>query len=277
MVHGAAQLLTLQEAAERLNVHYMTAYRWVRRGDLPAFKTGGRLRVRREDLEQFLDERQLDVASVAKPSGQTDWARHVERLTALLIDGDAPGTWREVQKVISDGATAGNTYVRLLLPAVTAVSDRAEAGLITAGVDHRSQQLARTVVARLSDKFRRRGPSRGSAVCLMQPGEIHAILSAMLADILRGAGYDVHHLGCGLSSGDLAEFLRDVPADVVSVGVCRRLAPSDYGELAKASREAGASVVVAFAGPRADEPAAAAVDALAVRDVHRLPELLATS
>ena len=32
-------LITLQEAAERLSVHYMTAYRWVRRGELPAFKT----------------------------------------------------------------------------------------------------------------------------------------------------------------------------------------------------------------------------------------------
>jgi excisionase family DNA binding protein len=275
MAHGAPQLLTLQEAAERLNVHYMTAYRWVRRGDLPAFKTGGRLRIRTEDLEQFLEERQLDVAGAARPSGQTDWERHVGRLTRLLIDGDTPGAWREVSKVISDGATAGNTYVRLLLPAVLEVSDRADAGLISAAVDHRSQQSVRTMVGRLSDMFRRRGPSRGSAVCLMQPGEIHAILSAMLADILRAAGYEVHHLGCGLSSGDLAEFLHDVPADVVSVGVFRWLAPPDYGELAKASREAGDGVVVAFAGPGADEPAASAVDALAVREVQRLPALLA--
>jgi MerR family transcriptional regulator, light-induced transcriptional regulator len=52
--HG--ELLTLHEAADRLKVHYMTAYRWVRRGDLPAFKAGGRLRVRAGDLTRFVED-----------------------------------------------------------------------------------------------------------------------------------------------------------------------------------------------------------------------------
>lgn len=275
MAHGATQLLTLQEAAERLHVHYMTAYRWVRRGDLPAFKTGGRLRVRPDDLERFIDERHLDVAGTATPTGQTDWDRHVDRLTTLLLDGDTPGAWREVQKVISDGATAGDTYVRLLLPAVSAIGDHAEIGKVGTAVEHRARQMVATIVARLGEVFRRRGPARGTAVCLAPPGEVHAITSAMLADFLRVAGYDVHHLGCGLTAHDLAEFLRDEPADVVGVAVSRHLPAGSYGELADASRTGDHDVVVAFTGPCADEPAAAAVDAVAVREVHRLPALLA--
>lgn len=275
MVHGAAQLLTLQEAAEQLHVHYMTAYRWVRRGDLPAFKTGGRLRVRLDDLNRFLEERKLDVASAATATGQTEWGRHVDRLTTMLLEGDAPASWREVQKVISDGATAGDTYVRLLLPAVIEIGARAEAATVSTAVEHRARQLVSTIVARLGERFRRRGPARGTAVCLTPPGEVHAIASAMLADFLVAAGYDVHHLGCGLTADDLAEFLRDVPADVVGIAVTRHLPASCYSEMAAASRDGGHDVVVAFAGPCAHERSAAAVDAIAVREVHRLPALLA--
>ena len=47
MAQGNDDLLTLQEAADELKVHYMTAYRWVRKGELEAFKAGGRLRVSR--------------------------------------------------------------------------------------------------------------------------------------------------------------------------------------------------------------------------------------
>ena len=108
MARHIPELLTLHQAAERLNVHYMTAYRWVRRGDLPAYKTGGRLRVRLADVERFLTERRLDVAVSVTASNQTDWERHVDRLVANLLAGDERSARREVEKVISDGATAGN-------------------------------------------------------------------------------------------------------------------------------------------------------------------------
>jgi excisionase family DNA binding protein len=38
--HPAAGLLGLREAADRLGVHYMTAYRYVRTGRLPATRIG---------------------------------------------------------------------------------------------------------------------------------------------------------------------------------------------------------------------------------------------
>lgn len=275
MAHGAARLLTLQEAAERLHVHYMTAYRWVRRGDLPAFKTGGRLRVRLDDLERFLEDRQLDVASAATPSGQTDWDRHVGRLTDLLLVGDAPACWRDVQKVISDGATAGDTYVHLLLPVVAEIAERADVGKIGVAVEHRARHLVVTIVARLGDLFRRRGPTQGTAVCMAPPTEPDAITSAMLSDFLRGAGWDVHHLGAGPSAQDLAEFLRDEPVDVVGIAIGRALPAAHYEDLAQASGAPTGDAVVAFAGPCVDEAAAAAVGAISEPELHRLPALLA--
>ena len=48
-----AGTLSLRECAERLGVHYMTAYRYVRTGMLAAVKQGTEWRVASEDLESF--------------------------------------------------------------------------------------------------------------------------------------------------------------------------------------------------------------------------------
>src|SRR5690606_17133972 len=44
---------TLREAADHLGVHYMTMYRYVRLGLIPAVKTAGSWRVTAVDLESF--------------------------------------------------------------------------------------------------------------------------------------------------------------------------------------------------------------------------------
>ena len=49
-------LMTLREVATQLNVHYNTVYRWITKEYiLPALKVGGRYRVKRSDLDDFLD------------------------------------------------------------------------------------------------------------------------------------------------------------------------------------------------------------------------------
>lgn len=48
---------SIQEVAEKLKVAYLTAYRWVQAGKLKAVKAGKQHRIKKEDLEMFLDER----------------------------------------------------------------------------------------------------------------------------------------------------------------------------------------------------------------------------
>ncbi len=48
--------LTLHEAAAELGVHYMTAYRYVRLGQLDAVKRSGTWRVSRAELDRFRAE-----------------------------------------------------------------------------------------------------------------------------------------------------------------------------------------------------------------------------
>jgi excisionase family DNA binding protein len=48
-------MLTVQEAAERVRLTQWAIYRAIRRGDLAAYKPGGRLRIREADLEAWLE------------------------------------------------------------------------------------------------------------------------------------------------------------------------------------------------------------------------------
>ena len=50
-------VMTLHRTAQVLRVHYNTAYRWVKEEGLPASKIGRVWRVRREDLNAWLESR----------------------------------------------------------------------------------------------------------------------------------------------------------------------------------------------------------------------------
>ena len=50
-------LLTPQEAADILKVHFRTVYKFLHSGELPAAKVGDTWRIRQEDLEKFINDR----------------------------------------------------------------------------------------------------------------------------------------------------------------------------------------------------------------------------
>ena len=69
--NNTAELLNLNEVAEKLDVHYMTAYRYVRLGMLPATQQGRSWVVRSDDLDSFMGEEAVKVGladTVARPS-----------------------------------------------------------------------------------------------------------------------------------------------------------------------------------------------------------------
>lgn len=49
------EILTVEQAAEYLQVHKMTVYRYIREGMLPAAKLGKMYRLFRRDVEAFVD------------------------------------------------------------------------------------------------------------------------------------------------------------------------------------------------------------------------------
>ena len=61
-------MLTVQEAADRVRLTQWAIYRAIRRGELAAFKPGGRLRIREADLEGWLESTRVQ-AEVRAPAG----------------------------------------------------------------------------------------------------------------------------------------------------------------------------------------------------------------
>lgn len=50
-------LLTVDEVAERLNVSTKTVRRWIKTGELPAYRLGRQIRISEKDLRRFLRDR----------------------------------------------------------------------------------------------------------------------------------------------------------------------------------------------------------------------------
>jgi excisionase family DNA binding protein len=228
-------LLTLQEAAEALDVHYMTAYRWVRQGDLPAVKDGGRLRVRRDDLDACRRARQDDRDDHdGRAEDARQWQVHVDRLLQQLVNGEASEANTTVRQLVKDGLSVADLYTQVLTPALHRIGDMWEVGAISIAVEHRATAITSGIMSRLSEHFERRGPRRGVAATVTAPGEAHGVATAMIADFLRAAGWEVHHLGTDVPIDDLKLFLDIVPADVVCVSVAKSMDPEEYRALADA-------------------------------------------
>lgn len=205
--------LTLHEAAEELGVHYMTAYRYVRLGLLPAAKQGGSWRVRRSDLDEF--RATGGTADAGRGGSTAPWS---ERLEARLVAGDTRGAWGVIESALAAGADARGVYLDVLSPAMVSIGSRWQAGEIDIAVEHRATVIAMRLVGRLGPRFVRRGRSRGSVVLGAPAGEQHALPVAILSDLLRVEGWEVSDLGADTPSASFVHAIGEVDS-VAGVGI----------------------------------------------------------
>ena len=61
--------LSVREVADYLDIDYKTVYRLVRKGEIPAVKVGGMYRVRRSELEGYLDRQTVAGEPAAEGRG----------------------------------------------------------------------------------------------------------------------------------------------------------------------------------------------------------------
>ncbi len=186
--------LTLQEVAEALGVHYMTAYRYVRLGLLDATKVGAAWQVQEAELERLLAERGADVdrRHRGRAADPAPWAA---RLESRLRAGDEPGSWGVVEAALSSGAVPQDVYLEMVVPALRNIGAAWAAGEIDVGVEHRATVIVMRLIGRLGPRFSRRGQTRGSIVLGAPPGDHHGLPTALLGDLVRGAGFAVVDLG----------------------------------------------------------------------------------
>ena len=177
--------ITLQQAADALGVHYMTAYRYVRHGQLEARKVDGEWRVSPAALTAFRAGTESGSRRPRAGRGvrSAPWA---ERMEARLVAGDATGAWGVVEAAMAAGATPDRVYTEVISPALVSIGDRWAAGDLDIASEHRATAVVQRLIGRLGPQFGRRGRTRGVVVVGAPAGETHALVVSMLADPLLG-------------------------------------------------------------------------------------------
>jgi MerR family transcriptional regulator, light-induced transcriptional regulator len=237
LIPNASGHLSLQEAADRLGVHYMTVYRRVRLGILPARKVGGTWMVDPADLEPAAatQTRGRRRSGGSHPRVST-WQ---ERLRARMLTGDSAGSWQVIEAAMASGLEPSEIYVSVLAPTLHSIGALWGSGGISVDQEHLASSVATTLVGRLGPRFVHPGRRKGVVIVAMPPGERHGLGVAMLADILTEAGYEVRNLGPDTPTMSLVAAIRDagpLVAVVVSVVDVERR-PAAGRLLAAARRE----------------------------------------
>ena len=265
--------LSLQDVADALGVHYMTAYRYVRTGRLPAVQVNGQWRVQRSDVERLRRGRRVPAVRGAAVEGLSD------RLAARLLVGDESGAWSLISEALASSLDPVGVHLQLLVPALRTIGDGWAAGTITIDQEHRASAVVSRLVGRLGVLFTRPGRKRGAVVLAAAPGDLHALPVALAADIVRSANFVVVDLGASVPPEDLARAAANTD-DLVAVGVCMSASGLDdvVRQALRAVRRAvpGVPVLVGGSGvdpERSDRLRAHAVGADATALVAMLEEL----
>ena len=230
--------VTLQQAAEELGVHYMTAYRYVRHGQLAATKHDGVWQVERADLDAFRSGSAPGSRRGAGRSAEAPWA---DRMYSRLVAGDATGAWGVVEGAMAGGASPQRIYTDVVSPALVEIGERWAAGELDISIEHRATGIVQRLIGRLGPQFIRRGRSRGTVVIGAPEGESHSLVVSMLADLLRAQGWEVSDLGADTPASSFMAAVDEVDPAAVVVSVtnadnlpaarrlCENLAPSLAG------------------------------------------------
>jgi MerR family transcriptional regulator, light-induced transcriptional regulator len=197
--------LGLHQVADRLGVHYMTVYRYVRTGRLPATVVGGRWQVDPADLD----------ALVAGPGGPPvgrrpggSRSRVAGRLEARLVAGDETGAVAVCEEALGSWAVPIDLHLALLVPALRSIGRRWETGELTVADEHRASAVATRVMGRFGPRFVPRGRTRGTVVIGATAGERHALPVMVVGDLLRHAGFAVVDLGADTPAASMVDAAR---------------------------------------------------------------------
>ena len=212
-----SEMLSLIEASERLGVHYMTAYRYVRTGRLPAEKQKGQWCVLLEDLAAFADP------DKAPPNRQEAVPR---QLVERLLAGDENGAFQLLEDSMASGAEAEEVYLDFISPALADIGQRWFDGEITVADEHVASSILLRIIGRLGSRTASRGRTKGTILLAVVSNDHHGMPSALLRDVLRSRGYNAIDLGPDTPPESILERARDTN-DLVAIGLCATIPGND--------------------------------------------------
>lgn len=207
--------LTLHEVAEILGVHYMTVYRYVHEGHLPATKNGHGWVVRASDVNNFRRGADKAVSPVDGGKKAAPWSA---RMLSLLLDGNERGAVKLMESVLRSGNDLYFLYLDVLGPAMSAIGWKWHEGEIDIFVEHRATGIASRSAALIGARFSKRGVHKGTVLIGSPTGEKHVLGTQLLGDLINMEGWKVDNLGGDVPAESFASAAMQVP-DVVAVCV----------------------------------------------------------
>lgn len=188
--------MNLKQAAARLGVHYQTAYRWVRSGDLAAVRVGARYEVSDAAIHQFVATRQSILRQAVPQPGPHTRASDDPDDVLQDLEAMAGDPLISVPALTAYAARRGREALGdLCLVAVT----RPDGGIERAALDHPHADRAAFVASALSVT----GPA---------PPRMGAVLAPVLAEgaVVRVPHVPQDQLRAGVRP-ELRQYLADHP------------------------------------------------------------------
>ena len=241
-----AHEVTQQEAAAMLDVHYMTAYRYVRLGLLPAHKAAGTWRVLLHDLREFQGQSPQPLDAEASLKKNVVWW---ERLEARLLAGDGSGAWAVVEAALVAGVSLEDIYTKVLSPAMVNIGDQWARGDLEIYHEHQASAIVGRIMGRLGPRFVGRGRTKGSIIVGAPEGEHHDLVVSMVADLLRQRGWEVFDLGADLPAHSFIAAVKNTPEVAAAcVSITSPTARDAARKLIFSLREAAGDAVPIYIG-----------------------------
>ena len=204
-------LVSLQDAADELGVHYQTAYRWVRAGRLRASLVDGKYWVDPADI----DGRRAERAEPTTPTtpGAARLLRQAAAMADALIEGDEKRFRSVGRSLVDHGTTRIELITEAVVPALRRIGEEWSAGQLPIWVEHRASSMVERLLGELAPtpKGRRRGRVLVAAVS----GDRHGLPATMATTVLREANWNVDHLGADMPPDEIVAYATSHDIDVV--------------------------------------------------------------
>ena len=211
--------IELQAAANQLGVHYQTAYKWVRSGQLPAAMVRGRYLIDQRAVAAFVAQRDRP-RSPAPRRPRTGFAVLADRAYDHLIDGSERQARAIVAGLVDDGVALTTVMQEVLVPALRRIGAEWQAGRLAIPVEHQASAIVERIIG--GHHPTPRGRRRGTAVVAALSNDRHALPTSMAAAALREDNWHVHHLGADLPGDDLVCFCDTHALDLAVLTVTAR-------------------------------------------------------
>lgn len=211
-----AETIDLQTAARQIGVHYQTAYKWVRSGELPAAMVMGSYRLDRYAVARFA-ERRARPGPPRTRRPRTGFALLSRRMYGHLVAGEERQAARLISGLVGDGVSMTTVAQDVLVPALRDIGEAWRAGRLDISVEHRASAIVERI---LGERYPNpRGRRRGAAVVAALSGDRHVLPTTLAAISLREDNWLVHHLGADLPPDELMRFCQEEHVDLVVLTV----------------------------------------------------------